>query len=395
MEIKSLEDLVKDQFNDMVQIRRHLHMYPELSFKEVHTPAYIADYLRNLNIEVTEGVGGRGVVGKLIIDENLPTVALRADFDALPIQDLKDTPYKSTVPGVMHACGHDAHTAIVLSAARILSDMKDELKGNVIFIHQHAEEVDPGGAIQMIADGALDGVDAIFGTHVSTSLDVGKIGYKYGTATGIPDDFTIKLKGQGGHASRPHHTIDPVAAGISLCNQLQYAVTRRSDAMDSVVLSITMFNAGTQHNVIPDEVTIGGTIRTFNQDMQSLMIKELNSTLDGLSRMTGVTYDLDYMRGYPPVINDDAMTDIVVESAAKISTVDETLRLEPDLGGEDFSYYLQKVPGTFFYTGVRNSNFKADFPHHTAHFDIDESGMINAVNVMLQSVFTYFEKESR
>lgn len=131
--------------------------------------------------------------------------------------------------------------------------------------------------------------------------------------------------------------------------------------MDSVVLSITMFNAGTQHNVIPDEVTIGGTIRTFNQDMQSLMIKELNSTLDGLSRMTGVTYDLDYMRGYPPVINDDAMTDIVVESAAKISTVDETLRLEPDLGGEDFSYYLQKVPGTFFYTGVRNSNFKADF----------------------------------
>lgn len=395
MELKQIESQVKSHFNETVKIRRHLHMYPELSFQEVHTPAYIAEYPRGLGIEVQEGVGGRGVVGKLIVDESLPTVALRADFDALPIQDLKDTPYKSTVPGVMHACGHDAHTAIVLTAARILSSMKDQLKGNIVFIHQHAEEVDPGGAIQMIADGCLENVDAIFGTHVTTSLDVGKVGYKYGTATGMPDDFTIKLKGLGGHASRPHNAIDPVAAGISLCNQLQYAVTRKSNAMDSVVLSITMFNAGSQHNIIPDEVTIGGTIRTFNHDMQDLMITELNNTLEGLVRTTGVSYDLDYMRGYPPVVNDDEMTDIVVKSANKISTVSETIRLEPDLGGEDFSYYLQKVPGTFFYTGVKNSSFKADFPHHHGHFDIDEKGMMNAVSVMLESVFTYFEKESQ
>ena len=395
MDVKSIEKAVNQQFGEMVQLRRHLHMYPELSFQEIHTPAYIAEYLRNLDIDVREGIGGRGVVGSLIVDKSLPTVALRADFDALPIQDLKDTPYKSTVPGVMHACGHDAHTAIVLTAAKILSGMKDELKGNIVFIHQHAEEVDPGGAIQMIADGCLDGVDAIFGQHVSTSLDVGKIGYKYGTATGIPDDFTIKIKGRGGHASRPHDTIDPVAAGIALCNQLQYAVTRRTNAMDSVVLSITMFNAGNQHNVIPDEVTIGGTIRSFNHEMQETMIKELNRTLEGLVRTTGVSFDLDYMKGYPPVVNDDEMTDIVLESAERISTVNETIRLEPDLGGEDFSYYLQRVPGTFFYTGVRNSSFKADFPHHHAHFDIDEKGMVNAVSVMLESVFTYLEKESR
>lgn len=395
MDVKEIEASVNQHYIEMVQIRRHLHMYPELSFKEVHTPAYIADYLRELSIDVKEGVGGRGVVGRLIVDESLPTVALRADFDALPIQDLKDTPYKSTVPGVMHACGHDAYTAVVLTAAKILSGMKDKLKGNIVFIHQHAEEVDPGGAIQMIADGCLDDVDAIFGQHVSTSLDVGTIGYKYGTATGIPDDFTVVIKGRGGHASRPHNTIDPVAAGIALCNQLQYAVTRRTNAMDSVVLSITMFNAGNQHNVIPDEVTIGGTIRTFNHDMQETMINELNRTLEGLVTTTGISYDLDYMRGYPPVVNDDAMTDIVVGSAEKMPSVTQTERLDPDLGGEDFSYYLQRVPGTFFYTGVRNSSFKADFPHHHAHFDIDEKGMINAVSVMLESVFTYLEKESR
>lgn len=394
MDVNAIESAVSKYYNGMVNIRRHLHMYPELSFKEVHTPAYIADYLRELSIDVAEGVGGRGVVGKLIVDESLPTVALRADFDALPIQDLKDTPYKSTVPGVMHACGHDAHTAIVLTAAKILSEMKDDLKGNVVFIHQHAEEVDPGGAIQMIADGCLDNVDAIFGQHVTSSLDVGKIGYKYGTATGMPDDFTITIKGSGGHASRPHDTIDPVAAGISLCNQLQYAVTRRTNAMDSVVLSITMFNAGSQHNVIPDEVTIGGTIRTFNHEMQDVMITELKNALEGLVRTTGVSYDLDYMKGYPPVVNDDDMTDIVIQSAHKISTVNEVRRLEPDLGGEDFSYYLQRVPGTFFYTGVRNSSFKADFPHHHAHFDIDEKGMVNAVSVMLEAVFTYLERES-
>lgn len=395
MDVNAIESAVSKYYNDMVHIRRHLHMYPELSFKEVHTPAYIADYLRELSIDVAEGVGGRGVVGKLTIDKSLPTVALRADFDALPIQDLKDTPYKSTVPGVMHACGHDAHTAIVLTAAKILSGMRDELKGNIVFIHQHAEEVDPGGAMQMIADGCLDGVDAIFGQHVSSSLDVGKIGYKYGTATGIPDDFTITIKGRGGHASRPYDTIDPVAAGISLCNQLQYAVTRRTNAMDSVVLSITMFNAGTQHNVIPDEVTIGGTIRTFNHEMQDTMITELKNALEGLVRTTGVSYDLNYMKGYPPVVNDEVMTDIVVESAHKISTVNEVRRLEPDLGGEDFSYYLQRVPGTFFYTGVKNSSFKADFPHHHAHFDIDEKGMINAVSVLLEAVFTYLERESK
>lgn len=394
MELKQIESIADDHFNEMVKLRRHFHMNPELSFKEVHTPAYIAGYLHDLGLEVQEGVGGRGVVGRLIIDPKLPTVALRADFDALPIHDQKDVPYRSTVPGVMHACGHDAHTSVIMTAARVLTENKDILKGNVVFIFQHAEEVDPGGAIQMIADGCLDGVDAIFGQHVSTSLDIGTIGYIKGTATGIPDDFTVKIKGKGGHASKPDGAIDPLAAALSFCHQMQYAVTRKSSPMEPVVLSITMFNGGHQHNVIPDEVEVGGTIRTFNHETQAVMIRELKKCLEGLVTMTGVSYELDYMKGYPPVVNDPEKTDIVIQASGEVSTVDEVKALEPSLGGEDFSYYLQRVPGTFYFTGVRNSNFRADYPHHHGMFDIDEKGLVNALSVMLRSVFIYFEEES-
>lgn len=392
METNFIEKETEKHFNEMVRLRRHFHMHPELSFQEVQTPAYIAEYLRDIGIDsVEEGVGGRGVVGRLIIDESLPSVALRADFDALPIHDQKDVPYRSTVPGVMHACGHDAHTAVVLTAAKIMSENRDQLKGNVVFIFQHAEEVDPGGAIQMIKDGCLDNVDAIFGQHVSTNLDIGTIGYKVGTATGMPDDFTVTIKGRGGHASKPDVTIDPIAAAVSFCNQLQYTVTRKSKPMEPVVLSITMFNGGHQHNVIPDTVTVGGTIRTFNHETQAVMIRELKKCLEGLVTITGISYDLDYMKGYPPVVNDEEKTNIVVDAAENISSVRSIKSLEADLGGEDFSYYLQRVPGTFYYTGVRNSSFKADYPHHHSMFDIDEKGLINALSVMLLSVSKFFD----
>ncbi|WP_331476229.1 amidohydrolase [Macrococcoides canis] len=211
---------VNKYYDELVAIRRHLHMHPELSFQEEKTPEYIATFLEEQGITVERKVGGRGVVGRLIKDESLPTLAIRADFDALPIQDEKDTPYKSQVPGVMHACGHDAHTAVLMITAKILAENFDKINGNLVFIHQHAEEVDPGGAIQMIADNCLKGVDAIIGQHVSSDLEVGKIGYKYGTATGIPDDFWITIKGKGGHAAHPDTTIDPVAATVRLCNDL-------------------------------------------------------------------------------------------------------------------------------------------------------------------------------
>ncbi|WP_414052117.1 amidohydrolase [Macrococcus animalis] len=383
---------VDKYYDELVALRRHFHQHPELSFQETETPAFIAHYLNDLGIEVETNVGGRGVVGRLIKDPNLPTLAIRADFDALPIQDEKDVPYKSQVPGVMHACGHDAHTAVLLITAKILSENFEHLNGNLVFIHQHAEEVDPGGAIQMIADNCLSGVDAIIGQHVSSSLDIGKVGYKYGTATGIPDDFWITLQGKGGHAAHPNTTIDPVAALIRLCNDLQYIVSRKTSPTTPAVLSITQLEAGDQNNVIPDTAKIAGTIRTFDAETQNLMYDELRRCLEGLVTTTGVTYDLKYLKGYPPVVNTTNETDLIVSAARKIESVQELVELEPSLGGEDFSYYLQRVPGSFFYTGTRNKNFKADFPHHHPKFDIDETGMLNAVKIFLQATEDYFNE---
>lgn len=387
--------LVNKYYDELVAIRRHLHMHPELSFQEEKTPEYIAAFLEEQGITVERNVGDRGVVGRLIKDESLPTLAIRADFDALPIQDEKDAPYKSQVPGVMHACGHDAHTAVLMITAKILAKNFDKINGNLVFIHQHAEEVDPGGAIQMIADNCLKGVDAIIGQHVSSDLDVGKLGYKYGTATGIPDDFWITIKGKGGHAAHPDTTIDPVAAAIRLCNDLQYIVSRKTSATTPTVISVTQLQAGDQNNVIPDSAKIAGTIRTFDPTTQKLMIDELKRCLEGLVTTMGITYDLKYSKGYPPVVNTTNETDLIVNAARKIEDIEELVELKPSLGGEDFSYYLQRVPGSFFYTGTRNENFKADFPHHHPKFDIDEKGMLNAVKVFLQATEDFFNKEDK
>lgn len=387
--------LVNKYYDELVAIRRHLHMHPELSFQEEKTPEYIAAFLEEQGITVERNVGGRGVVGRLIKDESLPTLAIRADFDALPIQDEKDAPYKSQVPGVMHACGHDAHTAVLMITAKILAKNFDKINGNLVFIHQHAEEVDPGGAIQMIADNCLKGVDAIIGQHVSSDLDVGKLGYKYGTATGIPDDFWITIKGKGGHAAHPDTTIDPVAAAIRLCNDLQYIVSRKTRATTPAVISVTHLQAGDQNNVIPDSAKIAGTIRTFDPTTQKLMIDELKRCLEGLVTTMDITYDLKYSKGYPPVVNTTNETDLIVNAARKIEDIEELVELKPSLGGEDFSYYLQRVPGSFFYTGTRNENFKADFPHHHPKFDIDETGMLNAVKVFLQATEDFFNKEDK
>ena len=385
---------IESHYREMVNLRRHFHMNPELSFQEYKTSQYIADYLTDLGLdEVRTNVGGLGVVGKIIIDTNLPTVALRADFDALPIQDEKDVSYKSTIDGVMHACGHDAHTASLLIVAKILNEHKNELTGNVTFIFQHGEEVDPGGAISMIKDGALDRVDIVFGQHMSSDLPVGTIGYKSGTLTGMPDDFFITMKGKGGHASKPESTIDPVAATISLCNQMQF-IHRNIPSSSSNVLSITMIQTGSQNNIIPEESKVAGTIRTFDYQTQKIMIDSLKKCLNSTSTYFGVTYELEYLKGYPPIVNDHYATQLIYDSASNSTSIDKVIELEASLGGEDFSYYLQRVPGSFFHTGTYNPNFKAGYPHHHPLFDIDESGMKYGVEVLINATLKYFNDQS-
>ena len=246
-----------EHYQEMVEIRRYLHQYPELSFQEEKTPAYIAEYHRKLGLEVRTGVGERGVVATLRGAKPGKTVALRADFDALPIKEENDIPYKSKVDGVMHACGHDGHTATLLVLAKVLHSMKDQLEGNVVFIHQHAEELAPGGAIAMIEDGCLEGVDVIFGTHLWATAPVGEIQTRSGPLMAAADRFDIEIQGKGGHGAMPHLTRDAIVIGSQLVTNLQQIVSRRVDPIESAVISVGNFVSDNAFNVIADRAKLG------------------------------------------------------------------------------------------------------------------------------------------
>ncbi len=395
MMLEQMYQRLRELYPEMVERRRHFHMNPELSFQEVNTPATIAEYLTSLGIEVKTQVGGNGVVGYIRGELPGKTVALRADFDALPIQDEKDVPYKSQVPGVMHACGHDGHTATLLAVATVLQENRKQLKGTVVLIHQFAEELAPGGAKPMIEAGCLDGVDAIFGTHLSSSFPVGDIGYRSGPLMAASDKFTIELQGKGGHGAAPQETIDPIAVGAVLITNLQQIVSRRINPLKPAVVTVGSFHAGEAFNVIADTATIQGTVRTYDPDVQDTIIAELERVIKGTCEAAGATYRFDYAKGYPALINHPAETALLVEAARQ--TVDEAnlYEIEPMMGGEDFAYYLQHVPGTFFYTGARNEELGASYPHHHPRFDIDERAMLVAAKVMVTAVVMYLEQDSR
>lgn len=376
---------------EMISIRRYLHERPELSFQEVHTPEYIANYLSELGIEVRTGVGGNGVVGT--IKGGLPgkTVALRADFDALPLHDEKDVPYRSKVDGAMHACGHDAHTATLLITAKVLQQNREHLKGNVVLIHQFGEEVAPGGAKPMIEDGCLDGVDAIFGTHLWSTIPVGKIGYNAGPIMAAADKFEVTIQGKGGHGASPHETVDSIMLGTNYIQWLQQIVSRRINPLSPAVITVGSFHAGDAFNIIADRASIVGTVRTFDEGTQEFIIKEMETFLNALCSGSGASYEFKYDKGYPAVINHIAETAHLV-SCAKDLFGDDVFELEPMMGGEDFSHYLNEVPGTFFFTGAGNPEKNAIYPHHHPKFDIDEDAMMNAAKVLLSASVSYLDK---
>lgn len=379
-------------FDEIVQIRRHLHMHPELSFQEVHTAAFIADYHRELGHDVRAPVGSRGVVAVLKGTKPGKTVALRADFDALPIQDEKEVPYKSKVPGVMHACGHDGHTAALLGLAKALNRLRDELPGTIVFIHQHAEELAPGGAIEMIRDGCLEGVDYIFGTHLWSLEPLGKIQYRPGPVMAAADRIEITIHGQGGHGAMPHKTKDPVVAASQLVIHLQQIISRRVNPLKSAVVTISHFEAKSAFNVIPDSATLIGTVRTFDEEVRKQIEKEIRRIVDGTCLAHGVEATYHYIRGYPPVVNHEEETLAVAEIAKHVPGVTEVEYMEPHMGGEDFAYYLQKVKGAFFFTGARNPEWKIAYPHHHAKFDIDERALLIAAKTLGHIALTYVQK---
>ncbi|WP_275421155.1 M20 family metallopeptidase [Fervidibacillus halotolerans] len=382
-------------FNDMVQMRRYLHMHPELSFQEYNTAKYIANFYKNIGIDVRTNVGGNGVVAKIKGAKPGKTVALRADFDALPIQDEKDVPYKSTVPGVMHACGHDGHTATLLHVAKVLFEHKEELSGEYIMIHQHAEEYAPGGAKSMIEDGCLENVDVIFGTHLWATEPTGKILYRSGPVMAAADRFKITILGKGGHGAHPNMTKDAIVTAAQLVVQLQQIVSRRVDPLESAVVSIGRFSAENAFNVIADKAELEGTVRTFSEEVRSQIEKEIEQVTKGVVLTNGSSYEYEFSRGYPAVVNHEEETKFLADIAKDVPGVEEVVETAPSMGGEDFAYYLQHVKGTFFFTGAKPIKEENAFPHHHPKFDIDERAMLIAAKTLLRASLQYQEVSKR
>lgn len=380
--MKKLWALLQENYEKMIEIRRYLHQYPELSFQELETPAYIAKFYRQLGLEVREQVGERGVVAYLRGGKQGKTIALRADFDALAIQELNDVPYASKNPGVMHACGHDGHTAALLILAKCLTELKDELTGAVVFIHQHAEEIAPGGALAMIEDGCLDGVDEIYGMHLWAPTPLGNILVRGGAIMAAADRFEIVIQGKGGHGAEPHHAVDAIMLGAQFVTQLQTIISRRIDPLKSAVISVGQFEAINPFNVIADTVKLQGTVRTFDEDVREQIIGEIEQLLKGICLTVGATYHYTYVRGYPPVVNHPQQTANMAQWAINVPEVERVITCPPFMIGEDFGYYMQHVPGTFFFVGAKNPTRESVYPHHHARFDFDERAMLIAAKVL-------------
>lgn len=380
----------------IIEIRRYLHAHPELSFQEENTAKYIAEFYKDKPCDVREHVGGHGVV--VTIDSGKPgkTLAIRADFDALPITEQTGLPFASKNPGVMHACGHDGHTAYMLVLAETLMEMKDQLAGKVVILHQPAEETPPGGAIHMIQDGCLDGVDHVIGIHVMSTMETGGIFYREGPIQTGRAYFKVKIQGKGGHGSSPHMANDAIVAASEFVCAVQTIVSRRLNPFDVGSITIGSFDGKGSFNVIKDSVELEGDVRAMTEETRSLIEQEIRRILSGLQEMFGITYELEYNNDYPVLINDPAFTEFVVKSLTQsdIPEVTSIERCEPQPPSEDFAYYAQQRPSVFFYVGAMPDNGEY-YPHHHPKFDINEDCLQIAAKVMGALVIDYMKEGER
>lgn len=368
--MKKVNKIVNEELFEWIRdIRRTIHQWPELGFKEEKTAELIARTLKKLGIKYKTGIAQTGVVGKLITDEKAPTIALRADIDALPITEETELPFASQNQGVMHACGHDGHTAIVLGAAKLLKENPPE--GNVVFIFQPAEETD-GGAKPMIEEGVLEGVDMIFGGHIERDNYAGIIGIKSGVHTAFTDAFEIKIIGKGGHAARPHETPDAVLIASQIVINLQSIISRDIDPVHPAVLSVGYIRSGTVYNAIAERAILRGTIRTTDETIREQIIDKMKKMCASFAILNDADIKFVNKPGYPPIINDEVSLEYAKHVAEKLIGKGNTVALPyPSLGGEDFSYYLLKVPGCFVRFGAaKDGNEKV--ASHSPKFDFDE-----------------------
>ncbi|ECQ6353638.1 TPA: M20 family metallopeptidase [Listeria innocua] len=389
-----LMNMLQERKDEITQIRRHLHEHPELSFHEAETAKFIQDFYKGKDVEVATEVGnGHAVVVTIKGGKPGKTIALRADFDALPIEEQTDLPFKSKNPGVMHACGHDGHTAYLLVLADCLIQLKENIPGTIKIVHQHAEETPPGGAKSVVESGILDDVDQIFGIHVFPFGESGQVYYHSGYAMAGRTYFKLKIQGVGGHGSSPHMANDAIVAGAYFVTAIQTVVSRRLNPFDTGVITIGSFDGKGSFNVIKDAVELEGDVRYMNTENRDKLDAEIHRIVAGIEAMFGVSVELTYTNDYPPLYNDPAVTEQVVASLQKglgeyltdISTYDMLS------GSEDFAYYLQKIPGVFFYIGAKPKNTQHAYFNHHPKFDIDEDALLVAAKSVADVVLDYFK----
>lgn len=386
--LQEIKEKLAENFSEVVSWRRYMHQHPELSFQETKTAQYIKEKLLQFGLEVKTNIGGNGLIGVLHGTQPGKTLALRADFDGLPIQDEKEVPYRSQNPGVMHACGHDGHTAALLGTAKVLSEYKRHIKGTVMFIFQPAEETPPGGAKFMIEEGILDKVDYVFAAHLSSQAPLGKVLVGEGYQMAAVDKFAIHVQGKGGHGARPQDSIDSIVIGSEIVSGLQKIVSRGIDPLQAAVVTIGIFQAGSAFNVIADKATIEGTVRTFDSGVRKQAEEQIRKIVDGITSAYGAAYSIDYLNGYPALYNHPEETQLVRTLLSEEFLEENVLELKPSMGAEDFSYFLLERPGTYFRVGSQTSP-ENSYPHHHPKFDIDERALLHLERAFVKIVSHY------
>lgn len=384
----------------VVETRRDIHRHPELGYRETRTAALVAERLRALGFdEVRTGVGRTGVVGILKGGRPGKVVAVRADMDALPIPELIDVPYKSTVEGVKHACGHDAHVAVALGVAEVLARMRAQVPGTVLMLFQPAEEGDPDGgktgAIRMLEDGLFANPKpaAIFGLHVLPTIDAGSIGLNIGPAMASADRFTLTVVGRKTHGAYPHTGIDPVPIAAQIVMALQTIPSRQIDAQQATVVSVGEIKGGNRYNIIADKVELTGTVRTLSQDGPASVKAKMEAIAEGVTSAYGATYTLNYVEGTRVTFNEPALARQTRDVLAAVAGEGRVIEPAPQMGAEDFSYYQREMPGVFFFLGVRNTAKQITAMVHTEYFDIDEDVLQLGVRAMSTTVLDYLQRD--
>lgn len=385
---------IRSLYPQIVEWRRLIHQKPELGFNEVLTSKFISQKLKEWEIEHQTGIAQTGIVATINgtlpgkSEQNNRVLAIRADMDALPIHELNEVSYRSQHDGVMHACGHDGHIAIALGTAYYLRSVRDTFAGTVKIIFQPAEE-EPGGAKPMIEAGVLKNpdVDAIIGLHLWNNLPLGTVGVRGGALMAAVELFRCQIFGKGGHGAMPHQTVDSVVVAAQVVNALQTIVARNVNPIDSAVVTVGELHAGTKGNVIADTAKMSGTVRYFNPDFKGFIQQRVEKTIAGICEINGANYDLDYWYLYPPTINDNRMAEFVRSIAEEV--VETPLSIVPEcqtMGGEDMSYFLQEVPGCYFFLGSANPQKDLAYPHHHPRFNFDETALAMGVEIFVRCV---------